>query len=471
MAVADIRWERGRLEYFALPALRSFCKAILRVESRRPANVQAFKARLDQDLRDGRGVVGDRGKLLYPAGKNTAWRNYGRVYRCVYVVFEGQKSLQLTALGQLLLALDTRSVDDRRRFYALLSSRFRWPNPAFVGYTHTADPVYPIQVLIKLLLAGPRGGLALEDLARFVWWCLRPPNAVQVSGVEPPRRIWRAFEAFTARAAPNPSADAVREFREMVSFFSEPGGVFDDSRGSVRLQPRLAQDPSWTLSQFCDSPLNRIPPDADRETEVAARGSLVGIAGPIAGRAGVAGAAFHTRDPRPPGKKRRGRRGRGRRGEPRAVSYEINTLNQLEAEQRVKTQLMAACGAAHVTWFARSQMENTRYDRLDAPGADGRTTKQTAGVPMGYHEVKSRTGSNRGFSFTRNEIQRILECSRRKRKMGYHVWEVRFPRRGAPVLTLIKNVERQFGVGSDRFNAALALFKKDSMAQECQLVF
>lgn len=466
--MADLRWDQGRGDYFSLDALKGFCEAVSFVQTTRQPNLRAFKSALSEHLRRGPGVIVGGRRLPFPPATYDVWRNYGRIYQSVYLVYATHSQIELTPLGSLLTTLDISAQEDKDHFYSILAARLRWPNPTFKEYSHTQAPVYLVQTAIKILIGSGNTPLPVEQLAKFSWACCNPLGGVAISGTESPARISSAFFAFTA--GPIVPKDRLRQFREMVAFFTGP--IFESTPAGIVLKGTLVADFVGTLTHYCNVASYRPAPASDADAEIRFRGSLVPSTGPAGGGAAPPRISITTRPVAPPAAGRvRGRSGGTRtpRSPARVAYYTLSNERQIEAERLIHEHLVATCGPSNVVWFAKTALEFAAYDALDTPGADGQVTRGAAGVPAGYHEVKSREGSSSGFTLTRNEIRRILNCA--QRGIGYHLWEVTYDSAGLPALMLIPDIQNEFLPGTERHAAALYLFETDSRAKTCQFQF
>lgn len=467
--MADLRWDQGRGDYFSLEALKGFCEAVSFVQTTRQPDLRSFKAALSDHLRRGPGITVGGRRLPFPPASYDVWRNYGRIYQSVYLVYGATTQIELTPLGSLLTTLDIASAEDRALFYSILASRLRWPNPTFKDYSPALAPSYLVQIAIKILIGTDNAPLDIERLAKFSWACCNPAGGIPISGAESPARISSAFLAYAG--SPAVPKDRLRQFREMIGFFTGP--VFEESRGGITLVAPLASNVGATLSSYCDPSSYRPSPVADPDAEIRLRGSLVSGAAPTGGAvAPPPRVTIATRPVAPPTPARSGRRGgapRAPRSAPRTSYYTLSNERQIEAERLVHEHLVATCGPASIIWFAKTALEFAPHDSLDTPGADGQVLAAAAGVPAGYHEVKSREGSSSSFTLTRNEIRRILDCARRG--VGYHLWEVSFDAAGAPTLRLIPDIQNEFAPGTPRHDAARYLFDTDSRARSGQFQF
>lgn len=463
--MADLRWDQGRRDYFALNALKGFCEAVAFVQTTRQPDLRSFKDALTAHLRSGPGIVVGGHRLQFLPTSYGAWRNYGRIYRSIYLVYEASAQLELTPLGSLLTTLDPANSTDQEQFYSALASRLRWPNPAFDEYVANVNPVYMVQTAIKLLAFKDGGPIAVEQLARFLWACGNPSGGLPISGTESLGRIGAAFDGYSG--SPAIPKDRMRQFREMLSFFA--GSAFEITSEGIMLAPARLSDIGDTLVRYCNPAAYRPSPNPDRDVEIRLRGSLVPTSAPTARAAEPPTVIVTTRavaQPSNGGGRTAARRQTSGRAAPRVSYYTLSNERQIQAERLVHEHLVGKCGPASVVWFAKTPIEFAPHDGLDAPGADGQVLAGVAGVPAGYHEVKSREGAGSLFSLTRNEIRRLLDCARRS--VGYHLWEVTFDASGRPTLKLIPDLQNEFAVGSPRYEAALFLFETDARARLCQ---
>jgi len=458
-----IRWDQGRGDYFTLEALQGFCKAIVAVQLQQPKNISAFKRQLDEYLRAGEGISINGKKLKFLPESYSVWRNYGRIYRTTYLAYETSSSLSLTSLGELLLTLDQTNAADRKFFFSLIASRFRWPHPAFQDYDPSVSPLYPVQIAVKLC-AEYREGIDLHQLYRLL------TLEHNLTGLEEPAAIRKTFDRYQDGGQEDSSSPQFRQFRELFHFFSQDGALFEIKSDKLAFHHGVSVVDA--LKFAAEDPTNGVAPVPDRDKEIVARAKLAGARSTKTAPIGLdepKTLTIHKRAVRSAGRRRITRTvGTGAERPtpvPRTSTY--SNFNELEAERLVHELLTEAAGPAKVLWFARSAMEGAAYETLDTPGADGRLFARTPELPDGYHEVKSKSRSQSGFSFTRNEIKRILECSRKG--IGYHVWEVSFPNEEPPRLTLIENVQNTFPVGSPRYEAMRQLFDEDWCGRSCEL--
>lgn len=465
--MADLRWDQGRGDYFSLEALQGFCEAVSFVQTTRQPNLRAFKAALSDHLRRGPGVTVNGRRLPFPPAAYDVWRNYGRIYQSVYLVYAAHAQIELTPLGSLLTTLDIAAQEDRNHLYSILASRLRWPNPTFSVYSHAQAPVYLVQAAIKILIGTDNAPLPIEQLARFSWACCNPAGGIAISGVESPARISAAFLSFAG--APVVPKDRLRQFREMIGFFTGP--VFENTPAGIVLAGSLAANTGETLAHYCNVASYRPNPVSDPDIEIRLRGSLVPATGPVGGGGVPPSVTITTRPVAPPSVARASSRRGGTRPPrtPRVSYHTRSNEREIEAERLVHAHLVDTCGPANIVWFAKTDLEFAPHDSLDTPGADGQVLRSARGIPIGYHEVKSREGSSSGFTLTRNEIRRILHCARAG--IGYHLWEVTYDAAGSPTLRLIPDIQNEFAIGTERYNATLFLFETDSRARSCQFQF
>ena len=135
------RWDQGRLGYFQYDEIQKIAQALADFDG------HTLPGAGNRDTL--RNTIANYTTLTFPAGPNTLWRNYGRVFGVQMLAANVNGLLVCTDLCKEI-AKGNVSSDD---YFLHFATRFYFSYPSFQGYSTVARQIFPVCAIIKLLLA------------------------------------------------------------------------------------------------------------------------------------------------------------------------------------------------------------------------------------------------------------------------------------------------------------------------------
>lgn len=155
------RWDQGRLLYFQFDVLKEIASVLIKFDG---VDVSACEPLFRKALEDGTGMP-------FLPKHYTIKRNYSRVFQCAFLAnFVGNK-LVVTDMCKALCDehSDIKTIDDYLLTYI---RKFRFPFPAFDGYSSIDQRIYPFCAILKYLFAlramNREAKLSLDDIFKYI---------------------------------------------------------------------------------------------------------------------------------------------------------------------------------------------------------------------------------------------------------------------------------------------------------------
>ncbi|MCL2527927.1 MAG: HNH endonuclease [Defluviitaleaceae bacterium] len=142
------RWDQGRLLYLQFDILKSIARVLTKYNS-----LDIFK--YDPAFRAS--LMSATGMSFAPSSY-TVLRNYKRVFECAFLATVADKHLVVTDFCREI-ANSNGAMGNVDEFLLSYISRFRFPFPAFDGYDHLQERVYPFCAVIKYLISRYQKGI------------------------------------------------------------------------------------------------------------------------------------------------------------------------------------------------------------------------------------------------------------------------------------------------------------------------
>jgi hypothetical protein len=154
------RWDQGRLEYLRVEHLGRLSAALCNVSG---LEVSADDAEIRKQFYASTG-------LPFKPTHYTLWRNYGRVFKILFLAHSVQDRIQATSLAKAIHAAGGKQLDSDL-FLEHVFALSRFPHPAFKDYQPSAHPVRPFIAVLRLLLLNPstqRGVSPVDVCTRLI---------------------------------------------------------------------------------------------------------------------------------------------------------------------------------------------------------------------------------------------------------------------------------------------------------------